>query len=206
MPSFDQPPEWWVNFAHLTQWLFWPAWSAIFSFLALLAALRIADRNSREERRREAVFIGAACVVLKSAATDVTEHEEAYLLLAAMNPSDKLEEVRVLKEIIRGNWKDDGVLSIREDFPLRDFPSMEMIKEFRSALLSLDTLMLSIDNFSGTEKQVAELKEYSSDIMKNVQDMQNEAVRLHLGQGGWRKLFETVGLRPRSTARPATKP
>lgn len=61
MSSFEQPPEWWSSLANLTQWLHWPAISAILSFTALMFTIRLADRSRREARRKDiAVLRGLA--------------------------------------------------------------------------------------------------------------------------------------------------
>lgn len=61
MPTFEQQPDWWVSLATLTQWLHWPAVSALLSFLALTATIRLADRARREARRKDiAILLGLA--------------------------------------------------------------------------------------------------------------------------------------------------
>jgi len=60
MPTFEHPPAWWISLANLTQWLYWPAWSAIFSFLALMWAISLANRNSRDTRAKEVVLLRTA--------------------------------------------------------------------------------------------------------------------------------------------------
>src|SRR5687767_7699626 len=48
---------WWDWCSGITAALWWPAWSAIFSALALGATIYLATSNWRRERRKDAAFV-----------------------------------------------------------------------------------------------------------------------------------------------------
>lgn len=64
MPSFQQPPDWWVSLANLTQWVYWPAVSSILSFAAIIFTIRLADRGRRESKRKDAAFLRSVAYLL----------------------------------------------------------------------------------------------------------------------------------------------
>ncbi|MEJ6789648.1 hypothetical protein BrevBR_08840 [Brevundimonas sp. BR2-1] len=58
---FDQPPVWTAPIANVSAWFVWPAISAVMSFVALMATIKLADRSRREARRKEySVLLGLA--------------------------------------------------------------------------------------------------------------------------------------------------
>lgn len=67
MPTFATPPDWWISLANLTQWLYWPAWAAIFTLIALWNVTRLADRGRRDERRKDAAKLVGVATLLEAA-------------------------------------------------------------------------------------------------------------------------------------------
>lgn len=93
MPVFDTPSDWWVSLANLTEWLYWPAISALVAGMAWWRTGNLANRANRREQRKDVIFTIAAARVLDEAVTTYEICTQAYdegpqLLIIALSANE----------------------------------------------------------------------------------------------------------------------
>lgn len=122
MPSFEQPWGWWISLSNLTQWLWWPAWAAIFSLWALLNTARLADRQNHRERRKDAVFVYASARILDDANTPF----EHIINCLEAGPVELLDWEAALEHFDKHEFENKF-----KDFRMEKFPTLKSMKDFR---------------------------------------------------------------------------
>lgn len=75
---FEEIPNnvWWTAGANLTKWFFWPAISAVLSFLALLKTIEIASRSERDRRAAEIRLMKAMLFFTATAAGCIRDNRK----------------------------------------------------------------------------------------------------------------------------------
>lgn len=136
MPTFEEPWSWWINLANLTQWLWWPAWAAIFSLLALLNTARLADRQHHRERRKDAVFVYAAGRLLDDANTSF----EQLLIYFEAGPIEPFHWDAALAHFIDNKFSDRF-----EDFSTEKFPTLKSMQDFRYTTIIFAQILLELN-------------------------------------------------------------
>lgn len=126
MPTFEEPWGWWINLANLTQWLWWPAWAAVFSLWALLNTARLADRQNHRERRKDAVFVYAAGRLLDDANTSFEELLKEF----ERGPVKPFNWESALEHFVEYKFEERFA-----DFGTEKFPTLKSMKDFRYATI-----------------------------------------------------------------------
>lgn len=165
MPSFETPPEWWVSLANLTKWLYWPAWAAIFSLLALLNTARLADRSARQDRRKDALLLWVGGQLLDIGVTPF----ESWLEDADRGP---LTYERT--EVVLIFYKREKLYEAVEDFDSEKLPSVVSYRCFHAGRVILAQLKNQFEYPDGTTcypnmEEVSKLIDSLQEMAKSLQ-------------------------------------
>jgi len=170
---FAHPPTWawYVAIANLTTWVNWPAWAAVFTFLALLNTARLADRANRAERRQQAVFLFVVIealrvlphVICKGEFKDVwfyfgvevqvdgslTLLPDTKELIARRSQRAPLDVFEVPLIVTRDHLEETKAWEEIEEFRTIDFPSVLSVVNFRNAKNAALRLRSKLSEFDG---------------------------------------------------------
>ena len=133
MPDFSSPPIWWINLAHLTQWLYWPAISAVLSSAAILFTIRLADRGRRDSKRREAAFLRSVAYLVHGA-----NGVAGACITNLWNTGDGKSAASAMKLTFEQVQMQDYL----DDIRITDFPDEESLHSFLVGRLSVKNMIL----------------------------------------------------------------
>ena len=181
MPSFEQPWSWWISLANLTQWLWWPAWAAIFSLWALLNTARLADQQNHRERRKDAVFVYAAARILDDANTPF----EHMINRLEKGPIELLDWEAAIEHFDRHEFENKF-----KDFRMEKFPTLKSMKDFRYGTIVFVQILFELrhaveekvpPDTSRISGWVADIEECHLRLIEQSQKLvsRNEWARLH---------------------------
>lgn len=181
MPTFEEPWGWWISLANLTQWLWWPAWAAVFSLWALLNTARLADRQNHRERRKDAVFVYAAGRLLDDANTSFEE----LLKYFEKGPIKPYHWEAALEHFVEQKFQERFA-----DFSTEKFPTLKSMKGFRYATIVFGQIVFELrtaldeaatPDTGKLSRWVAEIEEQQRSLIDQSQKLvsRNEWARLH---------------------------
>ncbi|MNT05120.1 hypothetical protein D3C72_1397290 [compost metagenome] len=188
MPTFEQPPEWWVSLANLTQWLYWPAWASIFTLLALLNTARLADRSNRETRHKDAVFLMATRELLIDFIQFLDAGDDSFYDFAQARGHIVGGETwtPAVKKLIAGQfraanekvWEDDRIVEQLDAIKLSDFPTVPAFLTFSSARICVGMVRDGISKFSGSDVEIDQIDGWVSGIKGEIERLKYIAAHL----------------------------
>lgn len=164
---FDVPgwlQGWWDLMVPFTAAIHWPAWAAVFTFLALLNTARIADRANRTDRRRDALLVYAAARQIDYAVTTF----EMYLEKQNRGPMP-LFEAEATVEFFKDKDYSTRLSDVDED----KFPTVFAYRRFRHGVHTVE-LIFSRFRRSIENKEIPD----PSFVAAQVADVQEDVAKL----------------------------
>jgi hypothetical protein len=67
VPTFETPWDWWISLSNLTEWLHWPAISALVAGMAWWRTGSLANRANRRDERKDVMFVMVSAKKLETA-------------------------------------------------------------------------------------------------------------------------------------------
>lgn len=182
MPTFEEPWGWWGSLANLTQWLWWPAWGAVFSLWALLNTARLADRQNHRERRKDSVFVYAAGRLLDDANTPFQSLAKSF----NRGPQQLLFFEAASEFFVENKFKDQI-----ESFSTNQFPTLKSMQDFRYAEIRLVQICAELrhSNSKNQYPDMEELSMWASEVDKASKRLVDHAEKL-VSANEWARLHD----------------
>jgi hypothetical protein len=172
---------WWDFWVGITHALWWPAWSALFSALALGATIWLANSNARNRKRSEATFVEAVAITLDI----LNEGVRSYFA-----GGDTPDPVTGKRHRLTTYFTKISARKIIEDIELSKFPSSESLRIFLNAK-PLAFILIDVAEGSHQRSSDEQVKEYLAAGEAYVRQLLTEARKIG-GKTSGRSFFTHI--------------